>query len=554
MPTDATPKVTQEVTPKVASKATSNVIPNLSNYLASSNPCLFIPTVEDMKVEKSIVDTMVELDFLDRELGIWKVTTGMIKYGRGNWVEELAKSTEKPIMDFVPALNYIARTPRSIGIFHHIRNVIKEPLAIQSIIDAAYTAKKNFSSIIFVGAFLDLPPELYSIITFCDYPLPNKEEIVTLFNTLMEDWKDKVDFFTKYSAKKRAVIIDKAATSALGLDLYSAENAIALAVSMTGGPNVKIIQSQKEQHVKKSEVLEYINTDVSLADVGGFSSLKKWLDRRKEAFSDKAHDFGLPWPKGILLVGMGGTGKSYAGKAIASFLELPLLRLDISNVFERYVGTSEANIKQALNIIEAVAPVVVICDEADKAFAGMESSGKSDSGITARVLSTLLTWRQETTKPVFMVFTANDPDMMPSMVYRKGRLDEVWAVDMPTEIERGEIFKIHIEKRKKDITKINLTTLAQKTEGYTGAEIEAAIEDALFYAFYENSALTTDHLLTAISETIPQSNHESEDMVRIREWMNQRARPVAEIEASKSEKKSNVINKLNIVRNEKKEK
>ena len=133
-------------------------------------------------------------------------------------------------------------------------------------------------------------------------------------------------------------------------------------------------------------------------------------------------------------------------------------------------------------------------------------------------------------------------------------MDEVWEVELPTEIERGEIFKIHIEKRKKDITKINLSALTQKTEGYTGAEIEAAIEDAMFYAFYENSTLTTEHLLTAISETRPQSTYESEDMVRIREWMNQRARPVAEIEASKSEKKSNVINKLNIVRNKKEEK
>ena len=527
--------------------------PKLTNYLASANPCLFIPTVEDTKVEQSIVDTLKELGFVDRELGIWKVTTGMVKYGRGAWVKELAKTTEKPITEFVDALNYIARTPRSIGIFYHIKHLLKEPRVVQSIIDAAHQAKKAFSAIIFVGAYLDLPPELYSIITFCDYPLPDKGEIVTLYNKLMDDWKDKIDFSTKYSKKKQEEIISKAANSALGLDLFSAENAMALAVSITGDVNIKIIQAQKEQHIKKSDVLEYINTDIALKEVGGFGALKKWLDRRKGAFGDKAQAYGLSWPKGILLAGPPGTGKSHCAKAIASLLELPLLRLDMGSVFQRYVGESEANIRRTLKIVEAVSPCILWLDEIDKAMSGMESSGKSDSGITARVLSTLLTWRQETTKPVFMVCTANDPDMMPSMVYRKGRLDEVWAVDLPTESERDEIFRIHIAKRGKDVSKFNLTNLSQKSKNFTGAEIEAAVEDAMFSAFYENVPLASKHIIDSISETIPQSRFESEDMARIKVWMTQRARPVSE-PADTSAPKSSKVNKLSVVRKAEKEK
>lgn len=503
------------------------MVPQLKHYLASSNPCLFMPTVEDIKAEKHIISSMVELKFIDRELCVWKSTTGMLKYERGSWVKELATNPkDRPIMEFIGALNYVAQNHHTIGIFFHVRSLLKEANVIQSIIDAAYTAKRNFTTIIFVGAFLDLPPELYNIITYCDFPLPSKEEIEELYDKLMKEWEPHISF--KKKKKERKEIISKAATSALGLDLFSAENAIALAVSLTEEPNYKIIQSQKEQHIKKSEVLEYIDTNITLDDVGGFGSLKDWLEKRKTAFGDKAKEYGINSPKGMLLIGVPGVGKTHIAKSIASFFELPLLRLDISNVFGRYVGDSENKMRRALQVIEAVAPAVAIIDEADKAFAGMESSGKTDSGVTARVLSSLLTWRQETKSPVFMIFTANDPDMMPSMVYRKGRLDEIWAVELPTFEERQSIFKIHLEKRKRDSSNYDLSLLAKNSNNLTGAEIEATIEDAMFNSFYEGVELETRHILKSISETNPQNNIESEDMVRIKEWMKNRARPVSD--------------------------
>jgi len=255
--------------------------------------------------------------------------------------------------------------------------------------------------------------------------------------------------------------------------------------------------------------------------------LKEWLEKRKTAFGDEAKAYGINSPKGMLLLGLPGTGKTHVAKSVASFFELPLLRLDISNVFSKFVGDSEAKIRRALQIIEAVSPVVTIVDEADKAFSGMESSGKTDSGVTARVLSTLLTWRQETKSAVFMIFTANDPDMMPSMVYRKGRLDEIWAVELPTFEERQSIYKIHIERRKRDASNYDLALLSKNSENFTGAEIEATIEDALFNSFYEGVELENRHILKSISETNPQNNIESEDMVRIKEWMKNRARPVS---------------------------
>lgn len=502
--------------------------PKLINYLASSNPCLFMPTVEDNKALTHIVESLVDLGFVNRELGVWKSTTGMLTFPRGKWVNGLNETTSsRPIMGFVEALNKVAQTQQCIGVFYHIRSLLEQPNIIQAIIDAAYQAKQNFSTIIFIGSFLPLPPELLNIITYVDFPLPTKDEIENLFEELIQAWEEnhKLDF--PKNKKKRKEIISKAAMSAQGLDMLSAENALALAISITAEPNSKIIQSQKEQYIKKSDVLEFVNTDLSLKDVGGFSVLKEWLLKRKEAFTDKAKAYGLPWPKGILLIGGPGNGKSHVSKAIASCLELPLLRMDVSAAYSKYLGSSEENIRRALKIVEAVSPCVVALDEIDKAMAGMESSGKTDSGVTARVLSTILTWRQETTYPVFMVCTANNPDMMPSMIYRKGRLDEVWAVDLPNATEREEIFKIHLDRRNRDSTLFDTALLASRSKNFTGAEIEAAIEDAMFNAFYEETEVATGHILRSIENTLPQSDSNSEEYMKLKDWMDAKARSVS---------------------------
>lgn len=502
--------------------------PKLINYLASSNPCLFLPTIEDNKALTHIIDSLIELGFVNRELGVWKSTTGMLTFQRGKWVNGLQEVTSgRPIMGFVDALNKVAQTEECIGVFYHIRSLFEQPNTIQAIIDAAYQAKQNFSTIIFIGAFLPLPPELLNIVTYVDFPLPTKAEIESLFEELIQAWEEKHKLDFPKNKKKRKELISKAAMSAQGLDMLSAENALALAISITAEPNTKIIQSQKEQHVKKSEVLEFIDTDLGLKDVGGFGALKEWLLRRKEAFTDRAKEYGLPWPKGILIVGAPGLGKSFISACIASFLELPILRLNISNVFDRYLGSSENNLKRALQIVEAVSPCLLILEEIDKSMAGMESSGKTDSGVTARVLSTLLTWRQETTYPVFMVCTANNPDMMPPMIYRKGRLDEVWAVDLPNTSEREEIFRIHLERRKRDASLFDTALLSTKSKNFTGAEIEAAIEDAMFNAFYEGVEIDTGHILKSIDTTLPQSDSSSEEHLKLKEWMDSKARSVS---------------------------
>ena len=271
-------------------------------------------------------------------------------------------------------------------------------------------------------------------------------------------------------------------------------------------------------------------------NVGGFADYKAWLSRRRRAFTEEARAFGLPYPKGVLLVGIPGSGKSLAAKATAKYLRLPLLRLDMGKVFRSLVGSSEAAVREALKVAEAVSPVVLWLDEIDKGFAGMSGSGKNDSGVTARVLSTILTWRQETTYPVPIVATANDVTAVPSMVYRKGRFDEVWGVGLPSLSERKDIFEIHINKRNRDANEYDCTRFAKHTDGFVGAEIEGVVEDALYAAFDSKRDLTNEDIFASIEETIPQSQRSREELDAAERWISERARYVSSNQESNGSK------------------
>jgi len=251
------------------------------------------------------------------------------------------------------------------------------------------------------------------------------------------------------------------------------------------------------------------------------------MRRRRRVFSDEARKYGLPYPKGVLIVGPAGTGKSLVSKGIADFLKLPLLRLDMGKVFRSLVGESESAIRMALKVAEAVSPVVLWLDEIDKGLAGMKGSGELDSGVTSRVVSTILTWRQETKYPVMLTATANDVAAIPAMVYRKGRLDEVWATELPNKAEREEIFQIHLRKRGRDPKLFGCKMLAARTEDFVGAEIEGVIEDAMFLAFDEGKEVTGQHIVKAISETVPQARRNREEIRAISKWVETRARLVS---------------------------
>jgi SpoVK/Ycf46/Vps4 family AAA+-type ATPase len=252
--------------------------------------------------------------------------------------------------------------------------------------------------------------------------------------------------------------------------------------------------------------------------------MKDWLQKRAVTFTDEARQFGLPAPKGILLLGVQGCGKSLCAKAVSSLWQQPLLRFDMGRMFGSLVGSSEENVRRAISVAESVAPAILWVDEIDKAFAGSQASGVTDGGTTARVFGTFLTWLSEKTAPVFVVATANDISQLPPELLRKGRLDEIFFVDLPSETERAEVFRIHLTKRGRDPQQFDVAALVESSDQFSGAEVEEAIISALYDAFYSGHELATEHVLSALRETVPLAKTMDEQIARLRSWAEGRAR------------------------------
>ncbi|TNE90346.1 MAG: AAA family ATPase [Deltaproteobacteria bacterium] len=291
--------------------------------------------------------------------------------------------------------------------------------------------------------------------------------------------------------------------------------------------SVPLVAREKERIIKQSEVLEYYPTDARMTDVGGLDQLKEWLDRRGRAFGAGARDFGLDAPKGVLLLGVQGCGKSLLAKAVAATWQFPLLRFDMGKVFGGIVGQSEGNIRTALQVAQALAPCVLWIDEIEKGLAGMGSSDQTDGGTTARVVGTLLTWMQEKTAPVFVVATANRIDMLPPELLRKGRFDEIFFVDLPTRAVREEILAIHLERKRRDPKDFALADLAERSVGFSGAELEEAVREGMYDAFAEGLELSSDHIARALDKTFPLSRTMRDQIDSLRHWAKVRARLAA---------------------------
>ena len=269
--------------------------------------------------------------------------------------------------------------------------------------------------------------------------------------------------------------------------------------------DVSVVFSEKQQIIKKSGLLEYYDSQEEFSHVAGLENLKEWLLKRTIAFSDRAAKFGLPSPRGVLLLGVQGCGKSLCAKAVSGLWKLPLLRFDLGRMFSSLVGSSEENVRRAIQTAESIAPAILWIDEIDKALAGTQGSGGSDGGTASRVFGTLLTWLSEKTAPVFVIATANEISNLPPELLRKGRLDEIFFVDLPQDDERREILAIHLHKRGRNPAQFDLAELARHSEGFSGAEIEEAIISALFDSFSKQVPLDTEIVKASLSETVPLS-------------------------------------------------
>ncbi len=432
--------------------------------------------------------------------------------------------TRTPLSAEVEALTALFRPDQNALIllrdFHPYLNDVRVIRLLRDLYPRLYETRRT---LILLSPILKLPPELEKEVAVLEMPLPSRDEIAQKLRDIVLHVSDKPGITTELTPEE----FDELVQAAQGLTMEEIENVCARSLVEHKRLVVDAILSEKQQIVRKSGVLEYYTPSETMSDVGGLDLLKEWLRKRRRAFSQEAREFGLPAPKGVLLLGVQGTGKSLSAKAIASLWNLPMLRLDVGRVFGSLVGASEANMRLAIRTAEAVAPCILWIDELEKGFSGVQSSGMSDSGTTARVFATFLTWMQEKRKPVFVVATANDVSLLPPELLRKGRFDEIFFIDLPHAPEREQIFAIHLRKRNRDPNTFDLKRLAQATEGFSGAEIEQVVIGALFTAFDKGRDLTMDDLLNEIKSVVPLSVMMREEIDELRTWAQMRTRPAS---------------------------
>ena len=367
-------------------------------------------------------------------------------------------------------------------------------------------------SILVTTCTTNIPEELKDEAVLVNFPLPGTEELEDVLVNLTRTPGVRVNL--------TPLGHEKLVQAALGLTSSQAQRVFARAIVTDGvldDRDIDLVTDEKKQIIRESEALEFYAVSESPDDVGGLGVLKEWLRLRERAFTQEARAYGLPAPKGIALIGIPGTGKSLTAKMIGGLWRLPLLRLDVGALFGSLVGESEERTRRALQVAETVAPCVVWIDEVEKALA----HGGLDSGTSTRVFGTILTWMQEKTSPCFVVATANDIASLPPELLRKGRFDEIFFLDLPTQAERKEIFTVHLRKRNRIPADYDLDQLAAATGGYVGAEIEQAIIDAMYLGFNENREFSTADILAAIKRQVPLSISQRETIEALRSWLRE---------------------------------
>jgi SpoVK/Ycf46/Vps4 family AAA+-type ATPase len=400
---------------------------------------------------------------------------------------------------------------------------------IRRLRDLAYSLKHSEKTLLFLSPVLRLPSELEKQVCVFEYPLPSLAELdQALANVIRSANIRSAGISGKPNLHLEAEERERVLKAAQGLTLSEAENVFSKSLVLARQFDLDVIVAEKKQLIRKSGVLEYTEPYDRMENVGGLDNLKAWMQKRRLAFSERARQFGLPEPRGVLLLGVPGGGKSLVAKATASMWQLPLLRLDMGKIFSQMVGASEQNIRSALRTAEAVAPTVLWLDELEKGLAGTASSHLSDAGTAARVFSSFLVWLQEKTAPVFVIATSNDVTLLPPELLRKGRFDEIFFVDLPALSERIEIFGIHLHKRGRDPAQFDLEQLARDSEGFSGAEIEQVIISALYDAFEDGQReLTDEDVRRNIKQTLPLSQVRSEQIKTLRDWARTHARPAS---------------------------
>lgn len=516
-----------------------SIIQEIEVLIRARYPILYLVTNEELRAQ-----SMIEEIALGRQKRLleWSCNTGVMPSGGSiQTVRQRNAATRDPLaaLDLV-----IEQVEPAIFVFKDFHPFLARPhfAVIRKLKEIAIHLKNSHKTIVLISPILELPPELDKEITVIHIDPPSAGELGLLLDRIVKEVTESRRARLDLDASSRERLLQ----AALGLTLGEAENVFAKILVKTGGlgqEHILEVLSEKRQIIRRSGLLEYYDSTEDFSRVGGLNLLKDWLQKRTIAFTEQARDYGLPVPKGILLLGVQGCGKSLCAKAVSSLWQLPLLRFDMGKMFNSLVGSSEENVRKAIALAESVAPAILWVDEIDKAFAGSQASGMTDGGTTARVFGTFLTWLSEKTAPVFVVATANDIAQLPPELLRKGRLDEIFFVNLPDIDERIQIFSIHLLKRGRAPENFDLRSLAEAAVDFSGAEIQEAVISALYDAFYDSREVATDDILRSLRQTYPLARTMDAQIDRIREWAKGRARNATGADAGAAEPPSESIDR-----------
>ncbi|MHA1684244.1 MAG: AAA family ATPase [Promethearchaeota archaeon] len=513
-----------------------NELQEIEILIRARYPLLYIISSEEFRVLEKLGSALGT----DREVFVWSFTKGFRK------LDELEK-THDATCDPVQALAFIMNSEKDglfvLCDFHHFM-IDQNPEILRFMREMTQELKKSRKNCVILAPYLKIPNDLEKEITVIDFPTPNRTEIEKIFKNIYNNVKHQ----PKLNIQLTADSVENIVKALMGLTQNEIENVLLKSLVATHTFSVPIIIGEKEQIIKKTGILEYFFPDEDLSQVGGLQILKDWMRKRKLAFTDRAREFGLPTPKGLLLLGIQGCGKSLCCKVVANLWKFPLLRLDMGAIFQGIVGSSENNMRKAISLAESISPCILWIDEIEKGFSGVKSSNVSDAGTTARVFATFLTWMQEKHKPVFIIATANDVTSLPPELLRKGRFDEIFFVDLPSESERREIFKIHLKKRNRNPDNYLLDEMVFHSENFSGSEIESAIISAMYDAYDDHlknkgKGLEQWHIIENLNKTIPLAETMKENIDEMRRWAESRARPASK---KKEKQQSNFAADLEI--------
>ncbi len=404
---------------------------------------------------------------------------------------------------------------------------LEDPVVVRRLRDVGQKFQTNRRTVILTAPSITIPPELVGLVEFLELPLPNSKRL----RQILDEMLVRVGKTHSVARKLDAAGMDAVVANLRGLTEQESERAVSQALVTRYAlcpETVTDILEAKKAALKRTGMLDFVDTSENMAGIGGLENLKSWLGIRRGAWDDKARDFGLEPPKGVIILGVQGCGKSLCARAIAGEWKLPLVKFDTAAIFDKYIGETEKRIQKVFKVAEGLAPCVLWIDELEKVFAGTGADSASvDAGVSSRMLGSFLGWMQDRKAPVFVAATSNNVNALPPELIRKGRFDELFFVDLPNQAERKQIFAIQLTRRKKNPAEFDLEQVAQVAHGYSGAEIDAAVQTAMYASYSSKQPLATQTLLDALAQTVPLSATRAEDIQALRNWARARAVPAS---------------------------